>query len=577
MAMDEINPMIFKLIHCGNVSLLDREDRQEKNVFFMPMGIFALAERLKANGVDVEIIHSDLEEEPLQAGNSSWANVTAVGFDCHWINQSLSVIETASALKRLFPHIYIFIGGFSASIFAREILAEFQCVDSVICGDAEKPLIALSRLLRNKDKWSEFHTVPNLMWRDQSQCIQDNGITYKAMDDDLEACDFAALELLRNKDHYRKRSIYWTHFAPDYFAPLNFAPLFFLEIGRGCLNDCLFCGGSAQAQYVINKRSKSSHRSVEAVMETIRKARSFGFLMFLSDFEFDGSETWYLELFQKIQDSEKDLWYAYSSWSMPSRHLVDRLTLCCEKSFLQLSPETADEAVRKMNKRNVYYSNAELEGLLYYCAEKESLKVQLYFGYFLAYETAVSIEKTIEYILFLVEAFPETVEICYSNYSTDPGSMLYTAPERYDVDMYTRTFQDYLQYIKRMYREEHSDDPDMLLFKPRTLTLDDMKYGEQKIRLLQYLFMHYRKTVSCILHGKEGRTVLCEVMRTESLLGEEIDGQLVKSVLGASGKGRSDDVRVIKNAEEEYSILVNKKKTIFKAKPQMWIYPENAL
>jgi radical SAM superfamily enzyme YgiQ (UPF0313 family) len=575
--MDCQKPIIFKLIHCGNTSLVNTRDTQEKNIFFMPMGIFALAQMLKQDGVDVEIIHSDLEQESLQGENSIWQNTTAVGFDCHWINQSVSVIETATALKRLYPHLYIVIGGFSASIFAKEILSDYHCVDSVICGDAEKPLLALSRLLRGKADESQFATVPNLVWKDAQHNIHDNGITYRATNDDLEACDFAALDLLRNKDHYRKRSIYWTHFAPQFFAPLNFAPVFFLEIGRGCSYDCLFCGGSAKAQFAINKRTKCAHRSVDAVMGTIEKAKSFGFKTFLSDSEFEQSEAWYLELFKHIHNTQRDVWFVYSSWTMPSHELVDQLSSCCERSFLQLSPETADEAVRKKNKKSVYYSNEEIDGLLEYCSTKDNLKVQLYFGYFMAYETRASIEKTVKYILYLVHTFPDSIEIAYSNYSTDPGSMIYTDPERYDIEMCTRTFQDYMTYITTKYRTEKSDDPDMLLFKPRTLTDDDMQYGERKVRLLQYLFMHYRKSVSCILRGDNGLENMCELMNSDCLLSNPAEAALVRQELLKQSKRQCSANRFVKHVEEEYDKLLKVNRALFKAKPHMWIYPEDAL
>lgn len=51
-----------KLIHCGNSNIANPMDTVDKNIFFMPMGLFPLAKTLKDNGFDSEILHLDLEK-----------------------------------------------------------------------------------------------------------------------------------------------------------------------------------------------------------------------------------------------------------------------------------------------------------------------------------------------------------------------------------------------------------------------------------------------------------------------------------------------------------------------------------
>ena len=88
-------PFTIKLIHCGNNNMVNPQDQGQKNIFYMPMGLLALAQQLKQAGFPVEILHSDLD---LEAGQSlenilDLNRLDAVGFDCHWINQSLVVME----------------------------------------------------------------------------------------------------------------------------------------------------------------------------------------------------------------------------------------------------------------------------------------------------------------------------------------------------------------------------------------------------------------------------------------------------------------------------------------------------
>lgn len=112
--MNEINRLCVKLIHCGNKNICTPDDHSQKNIFYMPMGLFPLARRLQENGVDVEIIHLDLVVEKGEAIASviDIINLDAEGFDCHWANQSLVVIEAAQLLKKKKPGLFIFLGGF---------------------------------------------------------------------------------------------------------------------------------------------------------------------------------------------------------------------------------------------------------------------------------------------------------------------------------------------------------------------------------------------------------------------------------------------------------------------------------
>ena len=48
--MKEKDKLCVKLIHCGNVNINYDEDEEQKNIFFMPMGLFSLAGELKKKG-----------------------------------------------------------------------------------------------------------------------------------------------------------------------------------------------------------------------------------------------------------------------------------------------------------------------------------------------------------------------------------------------------------------------------------------------------------------------------------------------------------------------------------------------
>ena len=148
--MNSNNQFCVKFIHCGNISIANPEDKEQKNIFFMPMGLFPMADVLNKNGLDVEIIHIDLEVGKTIDEILDFAQVDMVGFDNHWVNESVVVMETAELIKKINPEIFVVIGGFTASLFAGEILADFPQIDAVIKGDGEVPIVELVRVLQEE-------------------------------------------------------------------------------------------------------------------------------------------------------------------------------------------------------------------------------------------------------------------------------------------------------------------------------------------------------------------------------------------------------------------------------------------
>ena len=507
------NKLCIKFIHCGNVNPANTEDRAEKNIFFLPMGIFPLATLLKDHGCDVEIIHSDLlDTGSLEDAAADWTQVDAAGFDCHWVNQSLAVVETAEMIKRLNPGIFIFLGGYTASLFAEEIINDFPQIDAVIRGDGEIPVVTLIQRIReallpgNKaDRDArDLEDVPNLVWRRHNKQTAVNAFSYVSTGDEMEKLDFADMELMRNWNYYRLSARFWSR-----FAPANSTPLFFLEPGRGCRYTCLFCGGNALAQKIISNRSCIAVRSTDSVMETIRKAGTYGFSTFFSSFEFRGSDAWYRELCRKIRKADTRINYIFGSWKLPSHELIDVFSECCNQVIFEISPETADEALRCRNKdAGICFSNKQLEACLDYMQTKDNVKVQLYFGYFLAYDTLQTIHRTFDYISALALKYHRIAELEYFNFATDPASLLYLYPEKYDIEMYVNSFADYIRFIKEYYITKKGQAADLRVFVPRGLSLLDTLRIESKVKVFNSLFGIFRKTISSgLLETQDSRIV----------------------------------------------------------------------
>ena len=459
------------LIHCGNINIANSEDRRQKNMFFMPMGLFVLASELKKINIDVEIIHLDLESHKKLEDIIDFERIDAVGFDCHWANQALSVIETANLIKKIKPKIFVFLGGYTASYFALEIIQNYPSIDAVVKGDGEVSIVELCKVISHSKSVNIqpiFDRIPNLVWRNAQQAPETNEIFHVATSESMSKLKYADITLLRNWKFYRDLSRFWTR-----FPEINSQPLFLLEVGRGCKYNCSYCGGSAIAQTCISNRGRMVLRAVDSVISTIETACSYGYSMFYTCYEeLKLSEQWFIDLFTRIRQKGIKISFGYGSWKLPSKELIDIISDSCIHAIFEISPETSSEELRRMNKdQRLFYSNYELEQCLYYIGTKRNCKVQVYFGYFMPDDTIVTIENTMEYIENLTRKYGNFMETKYSNLSTDPGSLMFVDPDKYGIDIEVRTFADYLRAIKEYYVENKNlTTVDMTMFRPKQMT-----------------------------------------------------------------------------------------------------------
>jgi radical SAM superfamily enzyme YgiQ (UPF0313 family) len=582
--MTKNGKLCLKLIHCANINIATPGDTEQKNTFYMPMGLFPLANILKQQGVEVEIIHMDLEMGKLIEEILDFEPLDAVGFDLHWINQSRVVLDTAGLIKKIKPQTFIFLGGFSASLFGWKILSDYDQIDAVIRGDSEVPLVELCAILQDELKAYQLLNinspriqkvlpgVKNLVWRDNSGVIQSNPFSYVGTAAEMDRLDFGTVDLLRNWESYRMFSTFWTH-----FSPIDHSPLFFLEVGRGCSYACTYCGGNCQAQLQINNRKQVAVRSIHSIISTIKQAVTYGFETFYTCLEFEGSEEWYMRLFRGIVEENIHINFVYGAWRLPSKPMMEALSESFRHVIVEISPETGIEVLRKRNKDcRLFFTNKQLENLLGHvqAQSRRNINIQLYFGYYLVDDTELTILQSIRYILEILLKYPGILEVEYSNFSTDPGSLIFFSPQTYGFDIKVRSFNDYLHLIKRNYIEKKGQSADMTLFKPASISDEKDVEIHQYIRLFNNLFTYFRKSISHLLQETRNPTMIIDILKEAPIILSH-DYQLYPSKLKETLLDRCDryDVSssyIIDLINTEYEAAV-KKTLVVKAIPQIWL------
>ena len=87
-----------------------------ERTYLLPVGMIPLANLLKRNGLDIEVIHYGIDQIDL-------SNEEVVLFDLHWHDQCVPVIDKCKELS-----CQKILGGFTATYYANEILQSFPKV-----------------------------------------------------------------------------------------------------------------------------------------------------------------------------------------------------------------------------------------------------------------------------------------------------------------------------------------------------------------------------------------------------------------------------------------------------------------
>jgi hypothetical protein len=228
----------------------------------------------------------------------------------------------------------------------------------------------------------------------------------------------------------------------------------------------------------------------------------------------------------------------YGSWGLPSKALIDAASQSCDRVMFEISPETSDLNLRKINKDpRIFYTDRELEECLDHMATKPNIKVQLYFVYVLPFDTRETIFNTFDYILELFLKYSSFTEIIYSNLSTDPCSSLYCQPEKYNVDIAVGNFADYIKKLEETYIiNKEIPFGGMNLFKPAYMS--DMEFADikNKADLFNKLLSSFGQSLQLTAKRRGNLKIVTEYLKEIDLSmvpAKDFTPARVKSILSA--------------------------------------------
>jgi radical SAM superfamily enzyme YgiQ (UPF0313 family) len=364
-------------------------------------GTFAIADWADQNGYGVEILHMGVavlfkkgfrlerflaERQP-----------RVLALSCHWHYQLDDVCRLTRRVKSLFPRLTIVVGGYTASLFADDLLASNTAIDYVIRGESEVPMVALMAALDGSGRISD---VPNLSHHRDGQ-VRHNPISFVADKAFLENLNFCRLDLFPEYRTYLRHLSYPVYLRsyPKFF---NYSMLssgrlegYMVPVGRGCPVNCLYCGGGNRAASAHFGRSRTTLISPKRVLADIERAKGFGVESLYFPFDPYPASDYYPRLFKLIRASGCELDATFESFGLPTRKFIHEFVATFgtgKRSQILISPETGDETLRSRCK-GYPYSNAELFQTLDHL-EQAGASVQLSYAIGLPGETIDTLKQT---------------------------------------------------------------------------------------------------------------------------------------------------------------------------------------
>lgn len=474
-------------------------------VFTMfPIGLVSIADQLDRLGYKVKIINLadkmlidkkfDVEHYIKRIDSRIF------GIDLHWCVHSQGAVEIARICKEHHPNSLVVLGGLTATCFNLELVDQYPFIDAVVRGEGEAPIV---KLVQEWERYENLSNVPNLTYKRESGEVQINPEALPPKT--LDQFEFTRLDLIESSEQLFEVKI-----------GSEMKKVWEIPVCRGCLFNCITCGGSAYSYRKLMRRIKPAFRSVERIVDDFKRLdeRKINSVFLFQDVRMAGSHYWkdlfkalHRENWSNIEHVTMELFYpansafiSYLSQFRPAGQVT-----------LTISPESGSENVRKVHGR--YYSNESLLQTVKSCL-RYKIPIFLFFMIGLAEDNWQTLEETwgLWDKLLRMSTFRRWVGVQFGPMLLlDPGSLAFDIPEAYGYRLRFRNFKDYYNaMLSPSWR-------DWMSYETRNLTVEDLtdailRSSEEFIKLRhKYGFCTEAVTRSKLLKISLERIILEEI------------------------------------------------------------------
>ena len=407
-----------------------------------PLGFLTITNYLESHGLQVRIVNLAIrmmnDPDFDVPGFLAKLQPKAFGIDLHWLPHAHGSIEIARLVKACHPHIPVIFGGLSASYFYNELICYPQ-VDYVLRGDATEP--PLHELLMRLKDGGPLQSVPNLVWKKEGE-VQVNPMAF--VPGDIDYVNIAPERVIKMVMRYR-----------DLQSVLPFNgwwknPITAVFNVKGCAHECATCGGSCNANGLLNLRKQPAFRSPQNLVKNIIDVSriSRGPIFLVGDLYQAGAEYAHqaLAMLEAARISNE---IVFEVFGMPPPEYLAEISTRVKNWSLELSPESHDEDVRRRQDEKVFYSNAEMEAVIEQALLLKCHRIDVFFMIGLPTQTRDSVLASIDYCEKLFQNSDRRLSCFISPMGPflDPGSHGFETPEKYGYRLFARTLGEHRQLL----------------------------------------------------------------------------------------------------------------------------------
>jgi B12 binding domain len=385
-------------------------------------GILYLASHLRRNGIEAFVRLTDddhTEAELRQSLHLLLGHVRprVVGVSLKWFHHLARARLMVRLLKELDPTVTVVLGGNTASYYW-DTVAQWPGVDHVVLGDGEGPLLALCR---NEAE------VPNVVARGRDGTVKKPPLTY------IQGVDSG--------------EVYYSHFDQLFLSGLDQASFSgWVAPGKGCGENCSYCGGTRGVQKASFGRAKPFLRPVEAVQRD--HAEIVGRTWQLR-YDFSGSTGAFLARTWAGVDLSRHA-TTYFLWGVPAKDLVETLCTTFARVFMVLDIGCFSEAQRlEQLKRGLLKpcpSDAELFAFIEKAQRFSNLELEISGIAGLPFANEFSLMQERRLIERVLSA---GCTVGYQRLEAQPGALVTEHPARFGMVSEARTVDEFLEYFER--------------------------------------------------------------------------------------------------------------------------------
>ncbi len=357
------------------------------------------------------------------------------GLDLHWLPHLQGAIEVAKLLKSIHPDSKIILGGFTSTYYHHEILSNFPFIDAIIRGDSgEIPVKTFLELSdRTPDKMSD---VPNLSWRNEKGELCINPITYvqDTLDELISDYKFIASFMIK--------TLFSVNRTP-YFGWKRY-PMGATLLCKGCVYNCVTCGGSRYTYKTHFGREKICFRSPESIVKDMSGINGYVKMptWILGDIRQAGTR-YVHDLVRRIREEKIDSPVIIELFEPVTKEFINELANI-PRFGISFSPDSGNELVRKAQGRN--FTNSAIEKTISLALAASTSRLDLFFMLGLGRDDTETVAETFKYAESLMEKFEEKEFYIYMSTlvpTLDPGSPAFDNPSEHGFQLHYRSLLDH--------------------------------------------------------------------------------------------------------------------------------------